>query len=126
MKKRIFDMLPTAVFVVAIFVAIGIFYSRADLMAGNQTTQSPWYIDTSGVTPETGTARIRMIAWFDCTTNGHDFVLVDNSGTTIFADTSGQAGVPHFYSNLDITTTGIGIQKLDSGYLLIDVQQKSY
>jgi hypothetical protein len=66
-----------------------------------------------------------MIVWMDCTAGGHTFVLKDAAGKLLWQDTDGEAGIPHVFY-LDIPVTGITLETLDSGYLLMDVQSKKY
>jgi len=106
------------------FAALLTGLSAAPAPAANDITGHVWVLDTTGAIT-TSEVRVRMIVWMDCTTGGHSFVLNDAAGALIFKDTDGEAGIPHVYY-LDIPVTGITLQTLGSGYLLMDVQSKSY
>jgi hypothetical protein len=92
-------------------------------IAGNDITGPVWVIDTNGVIT-TDTVRIRAVAWFDCTTDNHQFYIQNSSGKTVWKDSDGEASKAHVFY-LDIETSGVSVY-MQSGYLLIDAKAKSY
>lgn len=111
MKKIVLIMAVLAIMAASVFAANTVHTDKR----GNL----PWVIDTTG-TLTTDRVKINYVIWFDCDTDDDQFVLKDTAGNIVYQDTDGEAGKPHvIYPGTECT--GLSLETLDSGYLLIGV-----
>jgi hypothetical protein len=115
------------VLIMAAAVAVVALTGTPALPANSQTDQYdlPWVLDTTGALT-TSSVRVVTIAWFGCSSDGHDFILKDTDGDIVWQDLDGEDGKVHWWRDLNIEADGLDLDTLDSGTLLMQVKEKKY
>ncbi|HNR12058.1 MAG TPA: hypothetical protein PKM59_01960 [Thermodesulfobacteriota bacterium] len=120
-QQKIFSIVIALLALVVIVVNT---YAANSTPTPSAVEGATWTLDTVGVIT-TGKVRIRTIYWVDCTTNGHSFIINDAAGNLIWKDTDGEAGIGHLFY-IDRVVTGVTLNTLGSGTLIIDVAPVRY